>query len=106
VQVAVAAPGRRFGAAQTLGDSRNYAPAVTVAPNGTVVVAWLDTPSPPLPPPAPPPVTRTARVLAATLAPGAARIRLGEAGKRGVLDLHAAGLELAIVRTTPSRSAA
>jgi hypothetical protein len=72
VQVAVAAPGRRFAAAQTLGDSRYYEPTVTVAPNGTVFVAWLQTPSPPLPPPAPPPPTRTARVLAATLAQDAA----------------------------------
>jgi hypothetical protein len=73
VQVAVAAPGHRFGAAQTLGVSRSYAPALTVAPSGTVVVAWLDTPSPPKPPPAPPQAGTAARVLAATLTAGAAR---------------------------------
>ena len=48
-------------------------PAVTVAPNGTIVVAWLDTPSPPQPPPAPQGPLAPARILAATLATGAAR---------------------------------
>ncbi len=73
VQVAIAAPGRPFGASQTLGDSRQDVPAVTVAPNGTIVVAWLDTPSPPQPPPAPQGPLAPARILAATLATGAAR---------------------------------
>ncbi|HEY5142241.1 MAG TPA: RCC1 domain-containing protein [Solirubrobacteraceae bacterium] len=78
VQVAIAAPGRPFGTPQTLGENRQSGPSgtvpvVTVAPSGTVVVAWLDTPTPPQPPPAPPLTVRTARVLAATLAAGAAR---------------------------------
>ena len=51
VQVALAAPGHAFGAAQTLGTSRQNVPAVAVAPNGTVLVTWLDTPAPPQPPP-------------------------------------------------------
>jgi hypothetical protein len=72
VQIAIAEPGRRFGVAQTLGAGRGYGPALTVAPNGTVLVAWLDTPSPPPPPPAPPPPPTPARVLAATLAQDAA----------------------------------
>lgn len=73
VQVAVANRGHQFGAAQTLGVSRQSAPALTIAPDGRAVVAWLDTPPAPQPPPAPRPTVTTARVLAATLATGAAR---------------------------------
>ncbi len=75
VQVAMANPGHLFGATRTLGVSRQSAPAVTVAPDGTTVVAWLDTPPSPKPPPAPPPTVTTARVLAATLAAGSSRFR-------------------------------
>ncbi|QEC49529.1 hypothetical protein FSW04_19445 [Baekduia soli] len=71
VLLAVAAPGGAFGAPQPLGTSRQYAPALAVGPDGTIVVAWLDTPPAPQPPPAPAPATRTARVLAVTLVPGA-----------------------------------
>ena len=71
VLLAVAARGRAFSAPRALGTSRQYAPALTVGPDGTIVVAWLDTPPAPQPPPAPPPATSTARVLAVTLAPGA-----------------------------------
>ena len=73
VQVAIASPGQPFGAPQTLGVSRQYAPAVTAAPDGTVVVAWLDTPRAPQPPPAPRPTVTTARVRARTLATGSSR---------------------------------
>lgn len=68
VQAAVARRGHRFGSAVTLGTSRNHAPSVAVAPSASVVVSWLDTPSPPLPPPAPAPASTTAHVLATTLA--------------------------------------
>jgi hypothetical protein len=72
VQVALAAPGRRFGAMQTLGNSEYDPPAVTVSPNGTVVVAWLNTPTPPPPLATSPPEAYTARLLATTITPHAA----------------------------------
>ncbi|MGZ4294671.1 MAG: hypothetical protein ACXVRM_10555 [Solirubrobacteraceae bacterium] len=65
MRVAVARAGGRFARAQTLGPCQDW-PAVAVAPNGTVVVAWME------------PSTLVAapsayRVLAATLARDAAR---------------------------------
>lgn len=84
VQAALASFGHAFGTAQTLGTSRQNVPAVAVAPNGTVLVTWLDTPAPPQPPPAPPPAGGPARVFAATLVEGAARFgRPSELGTMG-----------------------
>lgn len=65
MQVAVARARGRFGRAQTLGHCQDW-PAVTVAPNGTVVVAWME-PSSLVAAPS------TYRVLAVTLARDAAR---------------------------------
>jgi hypothetical protein len=57
---------------QTLGNSEYDPPAVTVSPNGTVVVAWLNTPTPPPPLATSPPEAYTARLLATTISPHAA----------------------------------
>ncbi|MGZ4271626.1 MAG: hypothetical protein ACXVSX_20765 [Solirubrobacteraceae bacterium] len=65
MRVAVARAAGRFGRAQTLGHCQDW-PAVTVAPNGTVVVAWLE-------PSTLVAVPSSFRVLAATLARDAAR---------------------------------
>lgn len=68
VQVSIRKPGHSFGAPVVLGRSRQNTPVAAAAPDGTLAVAWLDTPSGPLPPPAPY-VPTPALMLAATLTP-------------------------------------
>ncbi|WP_187368933.1 hypothetical protein [Baekduia soli] len=93
VQAALASSGHAFGTAQTLGTSRQNVPAVSVAPNGTVLVTWLDTPAPPQPPPAPRPAGGPARVFAATLVEGA--VRFGRPSELGTMGAGSFGPEAA-----------
>lgn len=49
VSVSIAEPKKKFAKPVTLGSSPQYRPAVTVAPDGTAVVAWIDSPTAPDP---------------------------------------------------------